>query len=127
MLPMFLLIMIPDITDHGARNDYIITETTFQLLMDTIEFTEGLRNACNIEALKDYFFLYPGNNAAIYHFNATTLYNKGIPLVYIQKYMGHVFSFAAEKRFYVLFNLTSILFRPSVRVYSVLSARECII
>lgn len=40
--------------------------------MDTIEFTEGLRNACTIEALKDYIFLYPGNNAAIYHFNATT-------------------------------------------------------
>ena len=59
-------------TSHGARNDYIITETTFQLLMDTIEFTEDLRNACNIEALKDYIFLFPGNNASIYHFNSTT-------------------------------------------------------
>jgi hypothetical protein len=39
--------------------------------MDTIEFTENLRTACNIEALRDYIFLYPGNSAAIYHFNTT--------------------------------------------------------
>lgn len=58
-------------TSHGAKHDYVITEVTFQLLMDTIEFTENLRSSCNIEALKDYIFLYPGNNASIRHFNAT--------------------------------------------------------
>lgn len=58
-------------TSHGAKNDYVITEATFQLLLDTIEFTENLRSSCNIEALKDYIFLYPGKNATIYHFNIT--------------------------------------------------------
>ena len=57
---------------HGTKNDYVITEATFQLLIGTIEFTENLRTACSIEALKDYIFLYPGNNDAIYHFNTTT-------------------------------------------------------
>lgn len=56
---------------HGAKHDYVITEATFQLFMDTIEFTENLRAGCNIEALKEYIFLYPGKNASIYHFNAT--------------------------------------------------------
>lgn len=58
-------------TTHGTMNDYIITESTFQLLMDTIEFTENLRTECNIEALKDFIFLYPGSNATINHFNVT--------------------------------------------------------
>ena len=58
-------------TSHGVQSDYVITELTFQLLMDTIEFTESLRASCNIEALKNYIFLYPGVNNAIHHFNST--------------------------------------------------------
>ena len=56
---------------HGAKNDFIITKDTFHLLLDTIEFTEPFRAECNIEALKNYIFLYPGENNAIHHFNST--------------------------------------------------------
>lgn len=58
-------------TSHGAKSDYIITGITFRLLVNTIEFTESLRAGCNIEALKDYIFLYPGRDASIHHYNAT--------------------------------------------------------
>ena len=60
-------------SSHGTKNDYVITEATFRLLMDTVEFTEPLRASCNIEALKDYIFIYRGRNKSICHYSPTTL------------------------------------------------------
>ena len=58
-------------SSHGAKNDYVITEETYRLLMSTIDFTEPFRSRCSIEAYKDYIFLYPGRNGDIHHYNPT--------------------------------------------------------
>lgn len=45
-------------TSHGKIDQFVITDMTYKLLLTIIEETENIRNDCNIEAIKDYIFLY---------------------------------------------------------------------
>lgn len=49
-------------TSRGAKNRYIITKLTYHILMNAIEVTEDIRDACTIESNKDYIFLHRVQN-----------------------------------------------------------------
>lgn len=46
-------------TSHGRKEDFVISTTTYNLLMDIIEETEDARASCCIDGLKEYIFVYP--------------------------------------------------------------------
>ena len=45
-------------TSHGLKNNYVISNLTYHLLMEIIEETEQIRNESCVDHLKDYIFVY---------------------------------------------------------------------
>lgn len=45
-------------TSHGRKNSYVISTMTYNLLMDIIEETESIREACPVDSMKQYIFIY---------------------------------------------------------------------
>lgn len=62
-------------TSHGRKNSFVITELTYHVLMNVIEATESIRDACTIESLKDYIFLRPTMNGGYGIFKAAQFNN----------------------------------------------------
>lgn len=50
-------------TSHGRKNSYVISTMTYNLLMDIIEETESIREACPVDSMKQYIFIY--NQSAV--------------------------------------------------------------
>lgn len=45
-------------TSHGRKNRYVISTMTYNLLMDIIEETEPIREACPVDSMKQYIFIF---------------------------------------------------------------------
>ena len=50
-------------TSHGKKKSSVISPLTYHLLIDAIESTETARESCNIDAIKNYIFLYKPKTA----------------------------------------------------------------
>lgn len=61
-------------TSHGKKNRYVISNMTYNLLMDIIESTESIRDKCPIDSMKQYIFIY--NQSSSY--NRPVVFNHGI-------------------------------------------------
>lgn len=52
-------------TSHGAVKSFVITDTTYKMLIDIIEDTEEIREQCNVDPLTNYIFLFNSSHDGI--------------------------------------------------------------
>ena len=60
MKPNQFMIQTNSKTSHGRKNNYVISNQTYRLLIDIIEETEAIREESHLDSLKNYIFVYKG-------------------------------------------------------------------